>query len=128
MDILTEDNFLLYAAKHYTNPYCFDTEEFYSDIKRFKYIKRLINRYKTFGDIKERLLLNHIIVLNNVFGPEHCCRMLLLFNGKDMGVIKPFLVLIGALPNQINNVIGYNKVYTADLPMDPIIVEKLREL
>lgn len=128
IDKLTEDNFLLYAAKHYSNPHCFDTEEFYTDIKRFKYIKRLINRYKVVGDLKERLLLNHIIVLNNVFGPVHSSRMLLLFNNKDMPIIKPFLLLIGALPEQINSVAEIPTIHTADIPMDHIVVEKLRQL
>lgn len=128
MDILTDQNFLLYAAKRYSNPHCFDTEEFYADIKRFKYIKRLVNRYKVVGDLKERLLLNHIIVLNNVFGPEHCSRMLLLFNSKDMSIIKPFLLLIGALPEQINSVADIPVIYTADISMDPVVVEKLRQL
>lgn len=128
MDTLTEDNFLLYAAKHYSNPHCFDTEEFYTDIKRLKYIKRLVNRYKVVGDLKERLILNHIIILNNMFGPMHCSKLLLLLNPNDMVIIKPFLVLIGALPEQINSIAGHDIVYTADIPMDPIVVEKLRQL
>ena len=69
MDKVDEFNFLLYAAKHYDNPQCYDTVEFYDDLKRIKYIKRLINRYIEEGDLKERLILNHIIILNNVFGP-----------------------------------------------------------
>lgn len=128
MDTLTEDNFLLYAAKHYSNPHCFDTEEFYTDIKRLKYIKRLVNRYKVVGDLKERLILNHIIILNNMFGPMHCSKLLLLLNPNDMPIIKPFLVLIGALPEQINNIVGHSTVYTADIQMDPVVVEKLRQL
>ena len=59
-DKLDASNFLLYAAKHYDNPQCFDTLEFYEDLKRFKYIKRLLNRYVEDGDLKERLILNHI--------------------------------------------------------------------
>ena len=71
MDKLDEFNFLLYAAKHYDNPQCYDTVEFYDDLKRFKYIKRLLNRYVEEGDLKERLILNHIIVLNNEIGRAH---------------------------------------------------------
>ena len=69
MDVLTEDNFLLYAAQNYDNPQCSSTEEFYDDLKKFKYIKRLFNKYSDSGELKERLILNHIVVLINVFGP-----------------------------------------------------------
>ena len=78
MDKLDESNFLLYAAKHYDNPQCFDTIEFYEDLKRFKYIKRLFNRYIEDGDLKERLVLNHIVILFNLFGVKAAIRMLFL--------------------------------------------------
>ena len=70
MDVLNEDNFLLYAAKHYDNPQCSSTEEFYDDLKKFKYIKRLFNKYAETGELKERLILNHIRVVTNVFSPQ----------------------------------------------------------
>ncbi len=78
MDVLTEDNFLLYAAKNYDNPQCSSTEEFYDDLKKFKYIKRLFNKYAETGELKERLILNHIVVLANVFGPEAAVNLLFL--------------------------------------------------
>ena len=62
-ETLDNSNFLLYAAKHYDNPQCFDTKEFYDDLKRFKYLKRLFNRYKETGDLKERLIINHLQIL-----------------------------------------------------------------
>ena len=67
---LDETNFMLYAAKHYTNPYCYDTVEFYDDLNRFKYLRRLFSRYEESGDLKERLILNHIITVYNIFGVE----------------------------------------------------------
>ena len=67
---ITNDNVLLFALKHYDNPQCDGEKEFYDDMKRFKYIKRLLKKYKSDGIVKERLLLNHIIVLNNVFGAD----------------------------------------------------------
>ena len=67
---LTKDNIMMYAIKHYHNPSCEGMGEFIDDMKRFKYIKRLFRKYKETGVIKERLLLNHIIVLNNLFGAE----------------------------------------------------------
>ena len=68
MDNLTESNLLLYAAKHYYNPRFSDIDEFYEDLKRFKYIKRLLRRYIKTHDLKTQLLLNHIIIIYNIFG------------------------------------------------------------
>jgi hypothetical protein len=73
---LSEDNFLLYAIKVYDNPSCKGMNEFYEDLNRIKYIKRLFNKYETKKILKERLLLNHIMILNNVFGVEGCARIL----------------------------------------------------
>ena len=68
MQQLDDSNFMLYAAANYDNPQCYDTDEFYDDLKRFKYLKRLLNRYKETGELKERLILNHLTVIYNVFG------------------------------------------------------------
>ena len=76
MKTLDDSNFLLYAASNYDNPQCYDTDEFYDDLKRFKYLKRLFNRYKETGELKERLILNHLIVIYNVFGPMPATRLL----------------------------------------------------
>ena len=75
MDNLTESN-LLYAAKHYYNPRFSDIDEFYEDLKRFKYVKRLVNRYLDDKDLAERLILNHLIVIFNAFGIEPSINML----------------------------------------------------
>ena len=94
---LTEENLYLYAAKHYYNPKFIDAEEFQEDLKRFKYIKRLLRKYYDTGILKERLLLNHIIVLHNVFG----ALIFLFFFSRNSAtsqqneilfiVLKPFL-------------------------------------
>ena len=73
---LSDDNFLLYAIKSYDNPSCISIEEFYDDLNRIKYIKRLFNKYDLKKSLKDRLLLNHILILNNVFGVEACSRIL----------------------------------------------------
>ena len=73
---ITTDNVLLFALKHYDNPQCEGEKEFYDDMKRFKYIKRLFRKYKDSGVLKERLLLNHIIILNNLFGAEAASTLL----------------------------------------------------
>lgn len=124
---LDETNFILYAAKNYDNPQCYDTAEFYEDLKRFKYVKRLLNRYARGGELKERLILNHVIALNNVFGPMATVRMLFLkLNDMEM-YIKPFLSFLSILPDIVENIEGRN-VYTAGIPIDLEIVKRLREL
>ena len=75
IETLDDSNFVLYAAKHYDNPQCYDVEEFHDDLKRFKYLKRLLGKYEDTGELRENLILNHIIVLYNVFG-EAATRML----------------------------------------------------
>ena len=94
-DKLTNENVMLYAAKHYSNPTFSDIEEFYEDLKRFKYIKRLVNKYIETGDLSERLILNHIITVFNVFGIEAALNICeLKFNHSQFQVIKPFLVYL----------------------------------
>jgi len=125
-ETLTDANFIIYAAKHYDNPQCFDTEEFYDDLKRFKYIKRLFNRYEITGELKERLVLNHIVILYNVFGP-HATRMLLLKLKGYYSYLKPFLVLIQRMPEVVSGV-GEEIVYSSDIVMDQNIIEILRKI
>ena len=88
---LTEENLFLYAAKHYRNPQFSDIEEFHEDIKRFKYIKRLLNRYIEHDELAERLILNHLIVIFNSFGIEASCNILdLKLEDKHWPVINHF--------------------------------------
>lgn len=118
-DQLSEDNFLLYAAKNYYKPNCIDAEEFYEDLKRFKYLKRLINRYEETGVLSERLILNHIIVIFNTFGVEPSLRMLeFKIHLKHWHVIKPFLIFLRYIRND---------QYT-NITMDSTVVEKLRKI
>jgi len=96
---ITPDNFLLYASKMYTNPACVGIEEFYEDLDKIKYVKRLLIRFKRGGDLKERLILNHIITLQNVFGAEACSRLLFYKLGKDLhSYLKSFLKYLNYLP------------------------------
>ena len=73
---LTEENFLMYAMREYNNIQCTDVEEFYDDLKKIKYIKRLFNIYKNNGQLKERLILNHLIIFYNVFNVDAGTRIL----------------------------------------------------
>ena len=116
---LTEKNLLLYAAKHYSNPTFSDIEDFHEDLKRFKYIKRLLNRYLETDDLSERLILNHLIVIFNMFGIEAALNILeLKLEEKHWPVIKPFLIFLNYIKND---------QYTG-ITMDPTVVEALRKI
>jgi hypothetical protein len=126
-DFLTEENFLIYCAKVYDNPSMTSTEEFMEDLDRIKYVKKLITRYVETGELKERLILNHIITLHNCFN-EHLARILYLKAEKQFEYIKPFLILINALPEVINNVGENKKIYTDSIPLDTKVVSALRKI
>ena len=129
IDKLDEANFFLYAAKHYENPYCYDTLEFYDDLNRFKYLKRLFSRYEETGELKERLILNHIIVLYNIFGVEATTRMLFLKLRGSYQVLKPFLVFLNYMPEVVRQIgIEGKDIISSDIVMDEVIVEKLRQI
>jgi hypothetical protein len=127
MEALTDLNFMLYAAKHYNNPQCFDTIEFYDDLKRFKYIKRLLTLYQETGEIRERLILNHIIVLYNLFGITATTRMLFfkLYDYREQ--LKPFLVLLNYMPDKVINIgLTSETLYNKNIVSDPKIEEQLK--
>ena len=116
---LTDDTLFLYAAKHYYNPQFSDVEEFFEDLKRFKYIKRLVNRYLDTNEFPHRLLLNHIIVIFNVFGIEASLKILeLRLDDKHWPVIKPILLYLSYIRND---------QYTG-IEMDQTVVEFLRTI
>jgi hypothetical protein len=123
---ISEKNFLMYVARHYDNPQCQSTEEFFEDVKRIKYVKKLITRYAEGGDLKERLILNHLIILNNVFGPEHLCRILYVKMAEQMKYVKPFLVLLNVMPRKMYNVCDSLMIDTDLIPMEQRIVDVLR--
>lgn len=116
---LTEENFLLFAAKHYYNPVCIDADEFFEDIKRFKYIKRLVNRYQEGHNLSINLLLNHLIVIFNVFDVGPGLKLLeFKLEKKYWSVIKPCIVFLKIVPND---------KYTG-IPMDEFVIEQLRKI
>ena len=118
-DELTENNLFLYAAKHYYNPNFSDIEEFYEDLKRFKYIKRLVNRYLDNNELSERLILNHLIVIFNSFGIEASLNMLdLKLDERHWPVIKPFLIFLKYIRNY---------QYTG-IKMDQEVINRLRDI
>lgn len=127
-NMLTDRNFLIYAAQHYNNPGCTDTCEFMADIARIKYIRKLITRYIENKDLKERLILNHIIILNNMFGPEALVKILYLKLEDYMKYIKPFLILLNIMPDKIFDVKGQRIISTVGIPLDQQIVNSLRKI
>ena len=95
---ITRDNIILYAIKHYDNPQCEGEKEFYDDMKRFKYVKRLLRKYKDTKVLKERLLLNHIIILRNLFGSEACVTLLLFKIPQEYwSTLKSFLLFLNII-------------------------------
>ena len=102
---LCTNNFVMYAMKIYSNPLCTGIDEFKEDILRVKYIKRLLLKYKKNNDLKERLILNHIIILQNVFGAEGCTRILFYKIPKELhSYLKAFLEYLQYLPYEIPEV------------------------
>lgn len=127
-EVLNHRNFLLYSAKFYDNPACHSVDEFNADIGRIKYIKKSFTRYITTGDIKERLVLNHVTILLNVFGPVALARILFLkIEPEYWKFLKPFMVLLNVLPVRIYNIMEKGTVIDTDsIDMDLNIVSKLR--
>lgn len=126
-DDLNDSNILLFAAKSYDKPSCIQSE-FEEDYKKLRYIKRLLQRYRKTGDIKERLLLNHLIVAQNVFGVENCTRMLFYkISEKDYSSLKTFLLFTSAMPEIVYGVNG-NNIISSDIPIDIKIVDLLRKV
>ena len=118
-DTLNRRNFELFAAQNYNNPECIDIEEFKEDLARFKYLKRLLRRYEVNDELQVRLILNHVIVIYNVFGIEAANKMIWYkIEPEHWTYIKPFLVFLNYLPID-------EKVEVA---LDPYIVDMLREI
>lgn len=123
--LLNDDTFLLYAVKHYDNPGCTGMKEFHDDLKRFKYIKRLLRQYEKTGEIVERLVLNHIILLHNVFGEETVPLLFFKFEEQYWPQLKTFLVFLDYLPD---NYMIRETICESDIPLDQKLIFKLRKI
>ena len=121
---LTESNFLAYASKHYDSLFP-DSDEFLEDLKRIVYLKRLFNSYAEKGDLKERLILNHLVILYNMFG-EHATRMLFLkLEGHEI-VLKTFLSFLNRMPGKVEMIGNTNKTLNnLEIPLDPEVWRRL---
>jgi hypothetical protein len=123
---LCDDNFLIYAMKSYDKPNCI-MSEFEEDLKRIKYVKRLIKRYRLSGDLKERLILNHLIILANVFGVEASVRMIFYrFDREDFDILKTFLMFLNYMPATVGGIRGTN-IYSGDITIDLFVAKRLRD-
>ena len=128
MEKIDESNFRVYAATGYTNPQCMDETEFFDDLKRFKYLKRLFNKYQETGDLKERLIINHMVVLFNMF-EDGATRMLFFKLNEHHDILKPFLALLGRLPEKVKGIgIDGRVINTSEISEDTYVVDVLRSI
>ena len=126
-DDLNDENFMMYAMKCYNSPNCI-MSEFESDIKRTKYLKRLFRRYKVSKSLKERLILNHIILLNNVFGMEPTSRILFYrIDERDYDILKTFLCYLNIMPEVVRGINNKN-IYSDQIPIEINIAEILLKI
>ena len=119
-DKITAKNFQAYAMKHYDDPQCEDLEDFHEDLRRFRYLKRLLHRYHTNGELRERLMLNHLICLFNVFGFEACMRMLnfKIKEKEHWHSIKTMLLYLDFIDDK----------WMPEVPIDQKLAQRLRDL
>lgn len=129
MFILNDRNFVKYAMRNYTNPACASVDDFQEDLNRIKYIKRLLKKYHTTGTLRERLILNHIIVFYNVFGPIPATNMILYrIDPKYYADLKTFLVYLSLIDEEWIIRQEKNSIRIVDIPVNPDIANILRSL
>lgn len=122
-DTLDDDNYMMFAMKMYNNPQCKNISEFHEDMNRIKYLKRLFRKYKSSGQLRERLILNHIIIFYNVFDIVSATRLLFSRIEKDLHpFLKTFIVFLNTLPERIP------EADLVNIPLDRRIINKLREI
>ena len=127
-DDLTEENFLMFAMREYNNMQCTDIEEFHDDLKKIKYIKRLFNIYKNDGQLKERLILNHLITWYNVFPVQSGTRILFYkIEEQFWPMLKTFLIFLDRMPDKIGLIRG-KEIISTDIKLDDGIITKLRTI
>jgi len=128
MNKIDESNFVLFAAQCYDNQQCIDESEFFDDLKRFKYLKRLFNKYKEGGELKERLVLNHLTLLYNLFN-DGATRMLCFKLRDYLDILKPFLTYLSRMPERVEGIgIMGDTILATDIEEDPYVAELLRSI
>lgn len=122
--MLTEDNFLQYAMHYYDNSQCYSLEEFNDDLKRFLYLKKLFNRYKNENDLKENLILNHLIVIYNIFGDNATNMLYFKIEKEYWNILTTFLVFLNRMPEEVKQ---YG-VKLSEVELDEHIIQTLRKI
>jgi len=120
-DELNEDNYILFSIKHYENPHAVTKEDFYDDLKRFKWIKRLLKKYKANGDLNIHLLINHFLILYNVFGDAATPLLFYKLDSEYWSFVKTIIIYLGRFPD-------YPKTQLHDIPVDINCLRQLNEL
>ena len=124
-DELNNDNIMMYAVKAYDKPNCI-MSEFKEDMKRFNYLKRLFKRYRKYNELREQLVLNHLVVIYNVFGPEVASRILFFKMAKDYySALKTYLIFLSCMPERVIGIKGHD-IISSEIPVDMTIAEVLR--
>ncbi len=124
---LNNENFLIYSMKAYDKPNCL-MSEFKEDMKRFNYLKRLFNKYRKNKELKEQLVLNHLVVIYNVFGVESATRMLFFKVAKeDYSTLKTFLLFLNYMPSIVFGVKGED-IRSSDIDVDLELADTLRKI
>lgn len=124
---LTEANFELHAVKHYDNPSCIGMAEFYDDMLRFKYVRRLLNKYEDSGELRENLIMNHLVVLHNLFGDAATKMLFYKVDEKHWPVLVPFLIFMNRMPTTIR-MSNTRTIIDSDIRIDMKVVDVLREI
>ena len=124
---LTNENILLYLAKSYDKPNCI-MSEFKDDMKRFNYLKRLFRRYRKVEELREQLVINHLVVLYNVFGPEVATRLLFFKMSKDdYPTLKTYLLFLSCMPERVRGIKGQD-IISSEIPVDMVVADSLRKI
>jgi len=126
-DNLTSENIIMYAIKAYDKPNCI-MSEFYDDMRRFNYLKRLFQRYRKHNELREQLVLNHLMVIYNVFGPEVATKLLFFKMSKDdYSALKTYLLFMNYMPERIKGIRGHD-ILSSDINVDMKIANTLRKI
>jgi hypothetical protein len=127
-DDLNEKNYLHFAMKFYDNRQCTSVEEFNEDLNKIKYVKRLFNRFLETGELRTNLILNHLIVIYNVFENEAATRMLFFrVEKKFYSILKPFLIFLNRLPEKVRGIDGED-IQTNHIPLNETTIKELRKI
>jgi len=127
-DDLNEKNYVHFAMKYYDNLQCTSIEEFNEDLNKIKYVKRLFNRFLDTGELRIHLIMNHLIVIYNVFENEAATRMLFFRVEKRFySILKPFLLFMNRLPRVVRGIDG-NNIITNEIPLNEMTIKELRKI